>query len=394
VDAVSNDIKVLDNANQAAISATPEDLIRASREITVATTKAVAAGSSGKQDDIAAAGNVGRKAINDMLNTCKGAAANAENEALRIKVLQSGRSAGMSYRDLLEYLCESLSKQGSDHTELADHSKKIAGCVQNLIECAQELKSGADWVNPDDPNVIAENELLNAAAAIEAAAKKLSLLQPRKKCSTKEVDDNLNFEEQILEAAKAIAAATSALVKVATATQRELAAQGRVSSGDAHNKDSMWSEGLVGAARMVAAATSTLCEAANAAVQGNASEEKLIASAKAVANSTAQLLMACMVKADQHSENAQRLQSAGNKVKKAADVLVKAAQNAAVFEEQEVEVSLQSSVVYGMAAEIQAQEEILRRERELELARKQLAKIRHAQTYSFKKMQSDEMDES
>ena len=61
-------------------------MIRASREITVATTKAVAAGSSGKQDDIAAAGNVGRKAINDMLNTCKGAAANAENEALRIKV--------------------------------------------------------------------------------------------------------------------------------------------------------------------------------------------------------------------------------------------------------------------------------------------------------------------
>ena len=46
--------------------------------------------------------------------------------------------------------------------------------------------------------------------------------------------------------------------------------------------------------------------------------------------------MACMVKADQHSENAQRLQTAGNKVKKAADVLVKAAQSAAVFDEQEV----------------------------------------------------------
>ena len=54
---------------------------------------------------------------------------------------------------------------------------------------------------------------------------------------------------------------------MATATQRELAAQGRVSSPESHNKDSMWSEGLVGAARMVAAATSTLCEAANAAVQ-------------------------------------------------------------------------------------------------------------------------------
>ena len=55
-------------------------------------------------------------------------------------------------------------------------------------------------------------------------------------------------------------------MKVATATQRELAAQGRVSAATV-NKDSVWSEGLVGAARMVAAATSTLCEAANAAVQ-------------------------------------------------------------------------------------------------------------------------------
>ena len=43
-----------------------------------------------------------------------------------------------------------------------------------------------------------------------------------------------------------------------------------------------------------------------------------------------------MVKADAHSENAQRLQAAGHKVKKAADTLVKAAQSAAVFEEQEV----------------------------------------------------------
>jgi len=38
----------------------------------------------------------------------------------------------------------------------------------------------------------------------------------------------LNFEEQILEAAKSIAAATSALVKAASAAQRELVAQGKV----------------------------------------------------------------------------------------------------------------------------------------------------------------------
>lgn len=40
---------------------------------------------------------------------------------------------------------------------------------------------GTDWVDPEDPTVIAENELLTAANSIEAAAKKLSQLQPRRK---------------------------------------------------------------------------------------------------------------------------------------------------------------------------------------------------------------------
>ena len=55
------------------------------------------------------------------------------------------------------------------------------------------------------------------------------------------------------------------------------------------------------AARMVAAATHSLCEAANSLVQGNSSEEKLIAAAKQVSAATAQLLLACKVKADPNS---------------------------------------------------------------------------------------------
>ena len=97
-------------------------------------------------------------------------------------------------------------------------------------------------MDPEDPTVIAENELLGAAAAIEAAAKKLEQLKPRAKPKVspapffspllrvsapsaspypaslsatsvsflQEADESLNFEEQILEAAKSIAAATSA----------------------------------------------------------------------------------------------------------------------------------------------------------------------------------------
>lgn len=59
---------------------------------------------------------------------------------------------------------------------------------------------------------------------------------------------------------------------------------------------------------MVAAATHSLCESANAMVQGHATEERLIAAAKEVAGSTAQLLVACRVKADPNSVAMKRLQ--------------------------------------------------------------------------------------
>lgn len=48
----------------------------------------------------------------------------------------------------------------------------------NELSC---VLTGTEWVDPEDPTVIAENELLGAAAAIEAAAKKLEQLRPRTK---------------------------------------------------------------------------------------------------------------------------------------------------------------------------------------------------------------------
>lgn len=42
------------------------------------------------------------------------------------------------------------------------------------------LISGHDWEDPDDPTVIAENELIGAANSIDAAARKLMALRPRR----------------------------------------------------------------------------------------------------------------------------------------------------------------------------------------------------------------------
>ncbi|XP_067605289.1 talin-2 isoform X1 [Pseudorca crassidens] len=363
-------------------TSSPEESIRMTKGITMATAKAVAAGNSCRQEDVIATANLSRKAVSDMLTACKQASYHPDvSEEVRTRALRYGTECTLGYLDLLEHVLVILQKPTPElKHQLAAFSKRVAGAVTELIQAAEAMK-GTEWVDPEDPTVIAETELLGAAASIEAAAKKLEQLKPRAK--PKQADETLDFEEQILEAAKSIAAATSALVKSASAAQRELVAQGKVGSIPANAADDgQWSQGLISAARMVAAATSSLCEAANASVQGHASEEKLISSAKQVAASTAQLLVACKVKADQDSEAMRRLQAAGNAVKRASDNLVRAAQKAAFGKADDDDVVVKTKFVGGIAQIIAAQEEMLKKERELEEARKKLAQIRQQQ-YKF-----------
>ncbi|XP_072310122.1 talin-1 isoform X2 [Eucyclogobius newberryi] len=382
IEHIKQELAVFRSSDLPPKTTTPEEFIRMTKGITMATAKAVAAGNSCRQEDIIATANLSRRAIADMLHSCKEAAFHPEvNRDVQMRALRYGNECATGYLGLLEHVLVIIQKPTHDlKQQLANYSKKVANSVTELIQAAEAMK-GTEWVDPEDPTVIAENELLGAAAAIEAAAKKLEQLRPRTK--PKEADESLNFEEQILEAAKSIAAATSALVKAASAAQRELVAQGKVGAIPANAvDDGQWSQGLISAARMVAAATNNLCEAANSAVQGHASEEKLISSAKQVAASTAQLLVACKVKADQDSQTMKRLQAAGNAVKRASDNLVKAAQKAAFDAEDDQAVVVKSKMVGGIAQIIAAQEEMLRKERELIEARKRLAMIRKQQ-YKF-----------
>ena len=64
-------MQAFDSAEVPKIRSTPEELVRVTKPITLATAKAVAAGNSCRQDDVIVAANVGRKAISDMLTVCK-----------------------------------------------------------------------------------------------------------------------------------------------------------------------------------------------------------------------------------------------------------------------------------------------------------------------------------
>uniref|UniRef100_A0A8C3TGC6 Talin 2 n=1 Tax=Chelydra serpentina TaxID=8475 RepID=A0A8C3TGC6_CHESE len=340
IECIKQELTVFQSKEIPEKTSSPEESIRMTKGITMATAKAVAAGNSCRQEDVIATANLSRKAVADMLTACKQASYHPDvSEDVRARALRFGTECTLGYLELLEHVLLILQKPTPELKHpLSAFSKRVAGAVTELIQTAEAMK-GTEWVDPEDPTVIAETELLGAAASIEAAAKKLEQLKPRAKPKVGAIPANAV-------------------------------------------DDGQWSQGLISAARMVAAATSNLCEAANASVQGHASEEKLISSAKQVAASTAQLLVACKVKADQDSEAMRRLQAAGNAVKRASDNLVRAAQKAAFRKADDDDVVVKTKFVGGIAQIIAAQEEMLKKERELEEARKKLAQIRQQQ-YKF-----------
>ena len=71
IEAIGQEIESFNSSNPPKSSATPEDLMRANRAMTQATSKAVSASNSGKQEDVIAVANLGRKVISELLTTCK-----------------------------------------------------------------------------------------------------------------------------------------------------------------------------------------------------------------------------------------------------------------------------------------------------------------------------------
>jgi talin len=95
-------------------------------------------------------------------------------------------------------------------------------------------------------------------------------------------------------------------------------------------------------------------------VKGISSEEKLISAAQQVASSTAQLVLACKVKADRGSEKMKGLESASRSVRKATDTLIKSAKEALSekeTEEKNVNCTLSDTVVGRLKQKILLEEE-------------------------------------
>jgi talin len=142
--------------------------------------------------------------------------------------------------------------------------------------------------------------------------------------------------------------------------------------------DGTWSDGLVSAAKDVAQATGDLCEAANKASKDLLEIEFVIVSARNVSSATITLITAASVRGDVTSSSYSKLQNAGKAVTDATGQLVVAAESTRAAPATKFQVEFSKSGAKARAAEVDAQVNVLKMEKELERAREGLAGIRKA----------------
>eukprot|EP01126_Amoeba_proteus_P043015 TRINITY_DN4695_c0_g1_i12.p1 TRINITY_DN4695_c0_g1~~TRINITY_DN4695_c0_g1_i12.p1 ORF type:complete len:211 (-),score=67.36 TRINITY_DN4695_c0_g1_i12:115-747(-) len=160
----------------------------------------------------------------------------------------------------------------------------------------------------------------------------LTNLKPRTTTGGFVGQDHVN--EAILSSARAITSATHKLIVNAEDAQLK---RKQTDVENRYNVDPTWANGLISAAQSVAANVGTLVQAANASVEGQTQEAVLVATARAVAQSTAHLVAASKAKSDPFSPEVLALSEVAKVVANATSQLVEAAHNAAKFQEEEEE---------------------------------------------------------
>lgn len=279
---------------------------------------------------------------------------------------------------------------GNQETQMriSEANDELVKVIAELVESTRPLPGSEEalklFQETDELEALAEQELLNAASIIEEAARTLmeakrKQLEMRRNKDSPLPDEEIN--EAIIDAARAITAATATLVGAATQVQKELAVKGRAERKEnVYRRDPAWAKGLISAAQSVAGSVKGLVNAANGAVSGRAEEEALVASAKSVAAATARLVYASRTKADPFSPTQQNLSNAAKLVAVATKKLVDAARNAKQLVPDETAEARPNWEALGETAqkklEIEAQTKILKLQKDLEGAQKQLLDMR------------------
>ncbi|KAF2805233.1 ANTH domain-containing protein [Mytilinidion resinicola] len=352
-------------------------------EFSTAFNNFIADGPNSTHSEIIRTVNAFSSSIADVLTNTKGLTRFASDENKADQLVNAARLSASStvkfFRNLQSVRLYDMEPEQKTNVVLNNNSEVLVN-LQKLSKLADAFAPKSKiTAGQGDIGELVDNELINAAKAIDAAPERLAKLmkKPRDQYSTYE----LKIHDSILAAAIAVLNAIAQLIKAATASQQEIVREGRgtMTKTAFYKKHNRWTEGLISAAKAVASSTNMLTETADGVISGRNSPEQLIVASNDVAASTAQLVAASRVKASFMSKSQDRLEGASKAVTSACRSLVRQVQDIIAQrnrDEGEVQDYTKLSDHEFKVRQMEQQVEILQLENNLAQARQRLGEMR------------------
>eukprot|EP01130_Rhizamoeba_saxonica_P008405 TRINITY_DN3396_c0_g2_i1.p1 TRINITY_DN3396_c0_g2~~TRINITY_DN3396_c0_g2_i1.p1 ORF type:complete len:2486 (-),score=723.71 TRINITY_DN3396_c0_g2_i1:1285-8742(-) len=367
-------LELIDNAPTKE-GAKPMDTILAARSVVTASSELVFASN---QEELISAGQHALSGIEELLATAYGASVTAPSQNIQSGLLDAALDVARAMASLIDFSKLNRKDEGTQ-PKLVEGSAAVTDSLYKFVSALNKLPGAENLKLEDDSKDIesvAEQELMNCANIIAEAAASLLDLKPKRRGGLLNQDD---INNAILTAAKSIAVATGRLIECASVCQSERKNEIKA-EGARYNNDPTWANGLISAAQSVAAAVTELVKAANSAVQGEAGEEALIATARAVAASTAHLRAASRARADPDAPSQRKLAQAAKAVAKSTGELVSAAHTASEFADEFLDDGEgdEFGQVGGAKRNMEQQVKIMSLEKSIEEERRRMLDMRKA----------------
>lgn len=368
-----------------------EDVIRAAKDVTKAVSELVFAQN---QEATTTAANQLVDANKSLLAASRGASALTQDSNVKKALVGSSTSVATNSIGLLES-CKLNRDDEQAQAKIEECSSSVTSALADLVKALNQLPNAKNLsidelsankgVEADDEMDRTAKLILDAAKQLEASRSEIASRKANARNSTssqKELERLLRqgeIAEAILDAARAITQATGSLVSCAAICQKERKQQpGAV--GQRYRNDPTWNNGLISASRAVSDAVVFLVRNANAVLDNKQDEDALVVAARGIATSTAQLVTASKVRGPAANSKSQLdLTASAKAVASATNQLLVATRNASDAQ-QELDAADGGAFdpLGGKVKEFEEQMRILKLERELLNARKNLGDMRKA----------------
>jgi talin len=369
-----------------------EDVIRAAKDITHAVSELVFA--QNQEAATIAAGQL-VEANKTLLATSRGASALTTDPAVKKALVGSSTNVAGASIQLLES-CKLNREDEQAQNKIFECSSSVTAALSELVKAINQLPNAKNLsvdelsankgAEADDEMDKTAKLILDAAKQLDASRAEIANRKANARNTTSsqaELDRLLRqgeIAEAILAAARAITQATAQLVSCAAVCQKERKSEAGP-AGQRYRNDPTWNNGLISAARAVSDAVVFLVRTANTVLDNKQDEDALVVAAKGIATSTAQLVTASKVRGPAANSKSQTdLSAAAKAVAQATNQLLVATRNASdATADDDVTEPGNYNPLGGKVKEFEEQMRILKLERELLAARKNLGDMRKAQ---------------